>query len=652
MLRCLENPPAREDALAEARAKTRTGLAEVWAGVRTLVSGKLNLGPGGIEGWSAILVNLVMLLALVSALVALFSGSRAAMRLRDQATSTANLKAALLRTELERYRAMPAVLARDPDVVGALGNASAATRHALDLKLEALSRDTKVNVVYALDRAGYAVATSNWSSSSPFCQRGVGPGGEDRIGCSGRYYFYGAMQHGKAEFFALGRANRQPGMYFSNAVDHAGERRGVVVAKVEFSELEKDWRGAPAATFVTDENGVILISNIDAWRFRALNPLTPEVRANLMTSQQFGPSQLQPLGLDRSGQNDLAKIALPGGRPETFILASVSLPTPGWKLHVLQPAERELKVATLSAGLLVFLSGLLLLVTAGILVRRRARRLIEGARQVAARAELEARVASRTAELTAANKRLRDEMDERRRIARNLNRLQDELVQANKLATLGQITAGVAHEINQPVAAIRAYAVNSARLMDRKDEAQVKRNLSLIEDLTGRISTITGELRAFSRRSAGGVADVSVTAALDGALLLVSHRIAVQGVVVRRTGERPEVLVRANQVRLEQVLVNLLQNALDSIAEAGGGSISIEVEKRRGRLSIHVSDDGGGLSKETHDGLFMPFVTTKANGLGLGLVISRDIIAEFGGQLTAKRLPRGARFTISLKVAQ
>jgi two-component system C4-dicarboxylate transport sensor histidine kinase DctB len=243
-------------------------------------------------------------------------------------------------------------------------------------------------------------------------------------------------------------------------------------------------------------------------------------------------------------------------------------------------------------------------------------------------------------------------MDERRRAEAKLLAAQDGLTQSNKLATLGQIAAGVAHEINQPVAAIRAYADNAAVFLDRADDKTAKANLSLISGLTDRIGLITDELRAFARKSSAPPAPVTVREAVDGALLLVGPRLRQQGVRVVRDEADEAARVMAERFRLEQVLVNLLQNALEALEDRADPEIVVQVTVRRSQVRILIADNGPGVAPEAARTLFIPFATTKPRGLGLGLVISRDIVAEFGGELSLEPGAGGARFVMSLSKAR
>jgi two-component system C4-dicarboxylate transport sensor histidine kinase DctB len=249
------------------------------------------------------------------------------------------------------------------------------------------------------------------------------------------------------------------------------------------------------------------------------------------------------------------------------------------------------------------------------------------------------------------NVRLLQEVDERTRAEATLHTLQDELVQANKLAVLGQISAGVAHEINQPVAAIRSYVDNARAFLERAQMPRVAANLSAIASLTERIGAITQELLTFSRKSSSTPQPVRVEDAIAGALLLMRTRFRKQGIKHVRNGES-SVRVIAERARMEQVLVNLLQNAADALEGIREPKIVIDVRADAGEVGIEITDNGPGVAATTLEALFTPFATTKPNGLGLGLIISRDILAEYGGRLEhVRQAQSGASFLLTLRRA-
>jgi two-component system C4-dicarboxylate transport sensor histidine kinase DctB len=250
-----------------------------------------------------------------------------------------------------------------------------------------------------------------------------------------------------------------------------------------------------------------------------------------------------------------------------------------------------------------------------------------------ARRELEAKVVERTAELSEVNAQLIQEGQKRQRSEERYRRSREELAQANRLATLGQIAAGVAHEINQPVAAIRTFSENAAAFIGRGMADKAADNLGQVVKLTDRIAQITGELRTFARRKTPNIGPVRLDEAIEAALLLVHHRVAGTGTEVVWNSAEADRCVAADRVRLEQVIVNLVQNALDAAVEGRDGRLEIRIEQQEDRVALSFADNGGGVPAAVRGKLFTPFTTGREDGLGLGLAIARDILREFGGDL-------------------
>lgn len=559
--------------------------------------------------------------------------------LRQAATATA-LHAAVLRSELERHRSLPMVLAQDPDLQALLARPDAAAVNRLNRKFESLARETRAAVIYVLDARGVAVAASNWKQPISFV------GSDYRF----RPYFYEALRDGQASFFALGTVSGRPGLYLSRRItDAAGRPLGIIVAKVEFDALESEWRVSGEPTYVTDSDGVVLITTVSDWRFHTTGVLRPDRRRRLAVDQTAGRADLSALpfealapGLIRLSRN------VP---PDLYARASAPIPDLGWRLHLLSPSGAMMARAVTAARVVALLSVALLAGLTGILLRRRQRARARAAEDEAARIDLERQVDARTAELRQANDQLNLEIEERRRLEKGRQDLQDELIQANKLATLGQIAAGVAHEINQPIAAIRTHADTASVYLDRQDAEAAGRSLTRIGELTQRVGAITDELRAFSRKTRSGTVAVGVEAAIDGALLLVGARLRERGVTLNRGRVPVGLEVRAERNRLEQVVLNLLQNAIEALEGVPAPVIDIAVTVKAGKVTVRVSDNGPGVSAEVIDRLFTPFTTDKRDGMGLGLVISRDIVAGFGGELVHEPSPNGAVFKIVLAKA-
>ena len=321
-------------------------------------------------------------------------------------------------------------------------------------------------------------------------------------------------------------------------------------------------------------------------------------------------------------------------------------------MHLLAPAGDAIARAVTVSRMLALLSIALLAGLSGVLLRRRQRAAARAVEAEAARVELERRIDARTAELRAANARLNHEMEERRRAEKSRQNLQDELIQANKLATLGQIAAGVAHEINQPIAAIRTHADTAGLYLEAADAPAARRSLTSIAALTERVGAITDELRAFSRKTRSETVAVGVEAAIEGALLLVGARMRERGVTLTRQPVPADLAVMAERNRLGQVLLNLLPDAIRALRHTAAPAITLAVRGRGRRVVIRIADNGPGVAPEVRERLFTPFTTDKRDGVGLGLVISRDIVAGFGGDLSLEPTSKGAAFVVRLTRAR
>lgn len=589
--------------------------------------------------------TLLVLVWLVLAAGSAFGAGEMARRqaegdLRQQAGAAAALHAAVLRSELDKHRSLPLVLAEDPEAL-ALLNAPGADASTVNRKLERLAGQTRAAAIYLIDARGVAVAASNWRLPTSFVGSDYGF----------RPYFRRSMSEGGAEFFALGTVSGRPGLYLARRMASPGGRAlGVVVVKVEFDDLEAEWRRTAEPAYVADRNGVILITSVPEWRFRTVAPMTAEQRRDVLTGQTLGHDALAPLPFRTPAAETGMVTAAVDGAAATWAAASTPTSTPGWTLHLLSPAGRSINVAVANARAVAALGVSLLMGLAAVWLRRRLQADAESRRREAARADLERLVGERTAELSEANVELSRQIDERRRAEAARELLRDELVQASKLAALGQIVASVAHEINQPVAAIQTQAETAGVLLDRDQPDKARTALQRIGDLTQRIGAITQELRVFSRKSETRIGAVRLEDAIHGALLLTQGRLDEGRIRLTRSGDG-DVAVLADRFRLEQVIVNLAKNAAEAMADTTSPRLSLKITRDGDRVRLSVADNGPGLAPEVRDQLFTPFVTTRANGLGLGLVICRDIIAGFGGELDLVDSDVGATFVVTLRAA-
>jgi two-component system C4-dicarboxylate transport sensor histidine kinase DctB len=570
--------------------------------------------------WRWILVALML-----AGIVAWIGGSIAERRvmalLERQAVADARLRQALFQSEVARFRLLPLALAGDRDLTAALV-AQGSARTALNRKLEGLAAATGAAAIYVLDRSGRAIAASNWKTPRSFVGRDY----------SFRPYYRLAERNGAASQFGLGTVSGKPGLYLSRRVDHDG----VIVVKLEFDRIERQWRQAGGITFVTDAMGVVFVTSRPDWRFWTTHPLSDAVKRRLWTELKSGTGSLRTLPFRLADESRPVRLS-----PTSFPMAHAALPTAdGWRLHLLATNGAQLRSTVRSAQFAAAFAMLALIGLAWAITERWRRRAAQVTAAAARTVELEAAVATRTGEL-------RREMDERIASEARAETLREGLRQANRLATLGQVTASVAHETAQPVAAIRTYAVNSERLLDRGDEEQVRANLQAIGRLADRIGSVTSELRGFARKGTGDIQPIPLAEAVDGALLILKGRLA--DITLSIPSIPSDLCVMAGRVRLEQVLVNLLQNAAEALGGQRYATITMSIRPAGAHLLIDIADNGPGIAPAVADRIFTPFVTSRAAGLGLGLVIALDIMTDMDGGLELVPSDHGACFRLKLR---
>ncbi|MBY3098835.1 sensor histidine kinase [Rhizobium laguerreae] len=572
---------------------------------------------------------------------------RAEAALEEQARMDARLNAALLRTVLEKYRALPFVLSQDAALAAALAGNDAGAFERLSQKLENLAAGTKAAVIYVIDKDGMAVSASNWREPTSFV------GNDYRF----REYFQGAVERGQAEHFALGTVSKKPGLYISQRISGSNGLLGVVVVKVEFDDVEADWNASNTPSYVVDERGIVLITSIPSWRFMTIGRVAEDRLTAIRESLQFGDAPLQPLPLDMvrdlGDGLDVVGIVMPGDAGKTrFLDVATSVPATGWHLQHLVALGPSVDAGIREARMLALLILLPLLAGAAFLLRRRHVISLRISSEQRAREELERRVAERTLDLSQARDRLQAEIVGHKSTEQKLQAVQQDLVQANRLAILGQVAAGVAHEINQPVATIRAYADNARTFLNRGQTAPAGENLESIAALTERIGSITEELKTFARKGRGNAEPTGLKDVIEGAVMLLRSRFAGRMDTLDIDLPPDELQVMGNRIRLEQVLINLLQNALEAVApKAGEGRVEVRTSTDAGMITVTVADNGPGIPPEIRKGLFTPFNTSKESGLGLGLVISKDIIGDYGGRMEVLSDSGGTRFIVQLRKA-
>jgi two-component system C4-dicarboxylate transport sensor histidine kinase DctB len=573
-------------------------------------------------------VVLIVALILLGLLLSMYwAGRIAEQRAWDERSQEARgqlqLYAQAIHTQVERFRSVPALLALDSDIQGLLNNPDdQALREQLNLRLEEQNQAAGSSVLYLLDRHGETLAASNWRDWSSFVGNNY----------AFRPYFLDAIANDSGRYFAVGVTTGIPGYFLSSSVKNAaGEVIGVLVVKLELEDMQREWVGQTGILLIADSLEIVILTNRPAWRFRYLRPLSDEVRERLVAVRRYAEQNLQPLPSERlqriAEDSERRQVDGPDGR-RVYLWQQLKLPEEDWTLHLLQEPQqiaanvRSYRLA--AAGVWMTLAFLLLF-----LAQRRKTRRIEQRN----RSELERLVEERTRELHTA---------------------QDELVHAARMAALGQMSAALAHEINQPLTALRMQLASQRLLLDSGRTEAVKEGISQVEGLVERMAALTSHLKTFARKSPAGLRQrLSLPDVLEQALQLLAPRIRSEAVEVF-CEVQPQAWVSGDAIRLEQVLINLLTNALDAMHGVQVRQLRISCEHEQNGWTLRVADSGGGIAGEHLEQVFEPFFTTKpvGQGLGLGLAVSYGIVRDLGGTLEVHNDAHGAVFELHLPAAE
>ncbi|MFM2366746.1 MAG: hypothetical protein RIR95_1354, partial [Pseudomonadota bacterium] len=255
-----------------------------------------------------------------------------------------------------------------------------------------------------------------------------------------------------------------------------------------------------------------------------------------------------------------------------------------------------------------------------------------------------------SAELRLLNARLSREIAEREKVQKTLAVAEQTLAQSSKLAALGEMSAAVSHELNQPLAAMKTYLAGARLLLQRKRPDEALSSFQRIDDLIERMGAITRQLKSYARKGGEAFEPVDLRSCLSSALSMMEPQLKVRFVKISRVLPRQAVMVMADRLRLEQVIINLLRNALDATKDVKNPQIELLLTAGE-MATLLVRDNGSGIGDISS--IFEPFYTTKkaGEGVGLGLAISSGIVNDLGGRLTARNSDEGgAVFEVALPI--
>lgn len=533
-------------------------------------------------------------------------------QLQAKAAETLAVQAEALSGILDKYRLLPPLLSRETSVVSLFRNGNdrsgAARRKAIEI--HGMSGAKEVAFLFPDGRV-LATARDLFSNDIAAQDHMLTAARQGRLG---------------REAISLDSGERVYG--FASGVWEDGALLGILAVYVDFDPVEATWSLSTNPIFVTDRSGIVFLTNQPAWRLR---PVSDLMSANLSARRML-------LGGEQIPHGD----------------ATRALPLLDWELHVLSD-QRPLATARWTGGVIAALVCLLLGAVAAYFVQRREAQTLRMRRDRAAALRLERLVRERTRALSETNLSLSHEIDERRQTEDRLRKTQAELVQAAKLAVLGQMSTALSHEFNQPLAALRTYSDNALRFLEKGKLDNVSDNLARIGGLVDRMAGLSRSLLSFSRKPGNKTSAVALEPVLDESLLLVKPRARKAGVLIIQDIADEALQVLGGHIRLSQVFVNLISNAVDAVSGRDQGCVWISVRRHRDEIVVLFEDNGPGVPEDIGERIFEPFFTTKevGSGIGIGLSIVRNIIDDFGGRIELDDGDHGgACFTVWLKMAE
>jgi two-component system C4-dicarboxylate transport sensor histidine kinase DctB len=561
-----------------------------------------------------------------------------------QASSALRLAVSALSGHLSRYEPLPALIAEHDDIKELIAHPDdKALRDAANVYLKDINRLLESSDIYVITLDGNTIAASNYEQPASFIGQNF----------SYRPYFQDAAKGRQSRFYALGTTSFKRGYYFASPILVRGRISGVIVFKVDIDSIETSWRGGEYKIFVSDPEGIVFMTGSPEWLYSSILPLNAERLNRTQASRRYAEAELKPLPITRSMLDHHELMTMTTADRREYLVLSQYMPEADWTVNVLMDTasvRAQARTTIIAIVLFLCLAGLAL----AIVLQRRARLAERMRMQIEARNELEHRVEERTADLALVNQRIEEEIAERRMTELELRKTQADLIQAGKLAGLGQMSAALSHELNQPLAAAKTYADSAAMLIDLERVPEARDNVRRISGLIDRMASISRHLRNFARKPNEKLSPVALDAVIADTLEIVSARLKTADADLLIELHDDAGMVNAGSVRLQQVLVNIITNAADAVEGLDDRRVHVSAERRDDKIILTVRDHGPGVPAAIADRIFDPFYTTKGvgKGLGLGLSISYNIVKDFGGSLSVSNHPEGgAVFRIELEAA-
>jgi two-component system C4-dicarboxylate transport sensor histidine kinase DctB len=557
--------------------------------------------------------GVMLLLVVLAGTVIWFTNKLLTERFTDATRSRAEVRLALysgnILSELQRNQIVPQLLARDPTLIGALnsGDFSQSSQRLIEYRdeigaLGLILLDADGRTVAATDRA----LIGSMHRSQP--------------------YFVEAQRSSDTVFSTNMLESGGRTFAYSRKIETGGNTIGVIVVEVDLKKFEAAWAGFADAVTVADSEGIILLSTEARWRNK--------------TEEEALATRSVPSAIQRALRVTADWAALPVDAylsGQAVMRQETRVGFQGWRLtsFTTYAGVRERVNTVLALEIMGFA---ILMALVFYVVSRKARSRLRFFQ-------------AESAELRQLNMALQREIAEREKAEAHLEVAEQTIQQSSKLAALGEMSAAVSHELNQPLAAMKTYLAGAKLLLQRRRSDEALSSFQRIDDLIERMGAITRQLKSYARKGGDAVEPIDVRHSVSSALAMMEPQLRRREIAIAASLPRDPVMIEADKIRLEQVLINLLRNALDATKGTSDPEVKMLVSVGDD-VVITVRDNGSGI--EDLDSLFEPFYTTKApgDGTGLGLAISSGIVNDLGGRLKARNgRDGGAVFEITLPLA-
>lgn len=568
-------------------------------------------------------IRSVVLACLAAVLVGFLAQSVSIGTARQELDQTLLLTTRAVEAEIDRLRALPTVAAEDARIRRALSGTG--SLQDANVYLETVADHAGADELFLIDADGQTIAASNWNQPGSFVGQNY----------AFRPYFQDALVTGYGQFYAIGVTTGVPG-YFLSARVEVSDVVGVMVVKLDLRPLQDTWRAAEADVALADEHGVVFLSARPEWQYRPIVELPADVLGHLIAARAYegvGLGETAPLlsrpatGADARGDDWIARIGPVSGT--------------GGQVIAVRPMRGVQLIALGWAGLAALATLAVAAVVNGVEQRRQIIAL-----RLSQSEKLEAMVIARTADLAR-------EVEARKQAENDLRTTQEALIHTEKMAAMGRMSAAIVHEISQPLAAMEA-TLSAAELGMSTEDAKTATRIGKARDMIRRMQRTTKHLKSFARKETADLSLIDLRAPLNSALDLVLPRAKVVGVTPDLSLPSVSVPVLAGIVRIEQVVANLLLNALDAVEAVPDPKVGMTLAIADGRARIDVKDNGSGIAESDLPRVTEPFFSTKltGEGLGLGLAICKVILADFHGTLDIQSTQQeGTRVTVTLPLA-